>query len=99
MPYMTNGKRDYKRQGALVDSKPAARAHRAAGVKIQRELDKEGKAHKGDGMDNAHVKAFSKGGGSEPSNVKLEAPGSNRSFARNADSSLRSEKSKRERKK
>lgn len=91
---MTNGKRDYSRQNANVDSKPAAKKHRADNVKIQRALEKAGKAHKGDGLDNAHKLAFSRGGKPTLSNVKLESPTANRSFSRNADSSMKSEKSK-----
>jgi hypothetical protein len=89
MPYMKNGSRDYKRQGALVDSQPQARAHRAAGVKIQREMEKTGRASKGDGMDNGHKRAFSKGGGASLKNVKLQKPSANRSFKRNSDSSMK----------
>ncbi len=89
-----NGERDYERQGRLQDAKPEARKARADGVKIQRALEKAGRAKKGDGKDNAHVVAFSKGGKPTLSNVKLEDPSKNRSFARNADSSLKNEKSK-----
>ncbi len=91
---MTNGKRDYKRQNENVDSKPAARKHRADNVKIQRELEKKGRAHKGDGLDNAHKRAFSKGGSASLSNIKLQSPSANRSFARNSDSSMKSERSR-----
>jgi len=98
MPYMTDGKRDYKRQNELVDSKPAAIAHRAANVKQNRALEKAGIGRKGDGLDVGHVKAFSKGGAATVANSRLEKPSENRSFSRNADSSMKSEKSKREKK-
>ena len=95
MPWMTkDGKRDYEKQGRLQDAKPAARKARADGVKIQRALEKAGRAKKGDGKDNAHIVAFSKGGKPTLSNVKLQDPSANRSFARNSDSSLKHEKSK-----
>ena len=99
MPYMTNGKRDYVRQGALVDAKPDAIAHRAANVKQNRELVKAGRGHKGDGLDASHKVAFSKGGGASLANTKLEAASSNRSFSRKADSSMKSETSKKEKSK
>lgn len=89
MPWMKNGKRDYKRQGALQDSKPEARRARADGVKLQRALEKAGRATKGDGMDNAHKVAFSKGGKPTLNNVKLQKPSKNRSFKRNSDSSMK----------
>lgn len=98
MPYMTNGKRDYKRQGALVDSKPGAIAHRAANVQQNRDLAKAGIGHKGDGLDASHKVAFSKGGSAAPANTRLETPSANRSFARTGSSAMRSEVSKRERK-
>lgn len=95
MPYTKpNGERDYERQGRLQDAKPEARKARADGVKIQRAMEKAGRAKKGDGKDNAHRVAFSKGGKPTLSNVRLADPSSNRSFARNSDSSLKSEKSK-----
>ena len=94
MPYMTDGKRDYKRQNANVDSKPAARKHRAHGVKVQRALEDEGRASKGDGLDNGHKRAYSKGGSADLKNIKLQSPSTNRSFSRNADSSMKSERSK-----
>lgn len=50
------------------------------------------------GKDVAHVVALSKGG-SNKTGLKAESKGGNRSFARNADGSLKSEVSKRERKK
>lgn len=96
MPYMKDGKRDYKRQNALVDSKPEARAHRAQNVKQNRELEKAGIGHKGDGMDASHKRAFSKGGSPSLANTKLEAASSNRSFARTKTGAMKSETSKRE---
>ncbi len=98
MPYMKDGKRDYKRQNALVDSKPEAIAHRAANVKQNRELAKAGIGRKGDGLDASHKVAHSRGGSASLANTKLEPASKNRSFARNADSSMKSERSKKERK-
>ena len=59
---------------------------------------KEGKVHKGDGMDVAHKVAFDKGG-SNKQGVRVETASANRSFARDNKSNLVSEISKRERKK
>ena len=94
MPYMTNGKRDYAKQNKFVDSKPAAKKHRAQNTKVQRALEKAGRASKGDGLDNAHKTAYSKGGTADLANIKLQKPSANRSFSRNADSSMKSERSK-----
>jgi hypothetical protein len=89
MPYMKNGKRDVAKQNRLYDSKPKARQARADGVKIQRDLEKAGRASKGDGMDNAHRRAYSKGGGTSLKNIKLQKPSQNRSFKRNADGTMK----------
>jgi hypothetical protein len=93
MPYMTDGKRDYKKQ-QKYDSKPEVIDYRAKLVQVQRDLEKEGRAKKGDGLDNAHKKAHSKGGSAKLSNIKPTNPASNRSFSRNSDSSMKSEKSR-----
>ena len=79
MPYMKDGKRDYVRQGKLVDSKPAAIKHRAQNVQQNRDLAKKGIGHKGDGMDAGHIKAFKDGGNGAASNTRLEAASKNRS--------------------
>lgn len=94
MPYMTDGKRDYDRQNANVDSKAKAKKHRAANTKVQRAMVEAGRAHVGDGMDNGHKQAYSKGGAASLNNIKLQKPSANRSFSRNADSSMKSERSK-----
>lgn len=93
MPYtLPNGKRDYARQNKLVDSKPEAIKHRAENVQQNRDLAKKGIGHKGDGLDANHVKPFSKGGGASPANTKLVPASKNRSFKRNADSSMKDAK-------
>ena len=59
---------------------------------------KEGKVHKGDGKDVAHVKAFDKGG-TNADGVRVESASKNRSFKRDSKHNLVSETSTRERKK
>ena len=61
-------------------------------------LMKEGKVHKGDGKDVAHVKAFDKGG-TNADGVRVESASKNRSFKRDSKHNLVSETSTRERKK
>ena len=58
---------------------------------------REGKVHKGDGKDVAHIKAFDKGGGNSDG-VRVETASANRSFKRDAKRNLVSEVSTRERK-
>lgn len=49
--------------------------------------------------DVGHKKAISKGGKSVLANLFVQSPSANRSFSRNKDGSMKSETSKRERKK
>lgn len=94
MPYQTNGRRDYSKQ-AKYDSKPSVKKDRAMRNKARREMMAEGKVKKGDGKEVGHKKALSKGGSNDRSNWKVQTRTSNRSFSRNKDGSMKSEKSKR----
>jgi 5-methylcytosine-specific restriction endonuclease McrA len=60
---------------------------------------KAGKVHKGDGKDVDHKTPLSKGGSNNASNLAATFASSNRSFSRNKDGSMKSQVSKRERKK
>ena len=99
MPFMKNGKRDYKREVALYTSKPSVVKKRTEQNAARAEMAKKGLVHKGDGKDVDHVKPLSKGGTNSRSNLRVVPASSNRSFSRNADGSLKSQTSKRERKK
>lgn len=79
MPYMTNGKRDYKKQRAY-DSKPEVKADRAARNRARRKLKNSGVNV--DGKDVDHKRPLSKGGGNGVSNLRAVSRSSNRSFAR-----------------
>ena len=90
--------RNYKREYALYQGTEEQKKNRAQRNKARREAMRDGKVHKGDGKDVAHIKAFDKGG-SNKTGVKVEDANSNRSFKRDAKNNLVSEVSKRERKK
>jgi hypothetical protein len=63
-------------------------------------MEKAGLVHKGDGMDVDHKTPLSKGGPPrKKSNLRVVERSKNTSFSRNADGSLKSQTSKRERKK
>lgn len=97
---MKNGKRDYKREVELYTSKPAVKKKRAEQNAARQEMVKAGKAHKGDGKDVDHKTPLSKGGApTDRKNLRVVPASENRSFSRNADGSLKSQTSKRERKK
>jgi 5-methylcytosine-specific restriction endonuclease McrA len=74
MPYMTNGKRDYKKQQAY-DGKPTVVKDRAKRNGARRKLMEEGK-------DVDHKKPLSKGGGNKRSNLRVTSKTANRSFSR-----------------
>ena len=93
MPYMTNGKRDYKKEVAKYTSRPEVVKKRVEQNKARRLMMKAGKAKKGDGKDVDHKRPLSKGGGSSMSNLQVVSRSTNRSFSRNKDGSLRSQSS------
>jgi len=95
---MKNGKRDYAREVALYTSKPEVKKKRAEQNAARRELEREGKVHKGDGKQVDHAKPLSKGGDNRRSNLRVVPASENESFSRNRDGTLKNQTSKRERK-
>lgn len=94
MPYMRNGKRDYRREYDLYQGSETQKKNRAQRNKARSMMTKAGKAHKGDGKDVGHVRAISKGGLSQMYNLQIQSKSTNRSFSRNRNGSMRSEKSR-----
>jgi hypothetical protein len=90
--------RNYKREYELYQGTDEQKKNRAQRNAARAKMMKNGKVHKGDGKDVAHVKAFDKGG-SNKTGLKVEDASSNRSFKRDSKRNLVSEVSKRERKK
>ena len=95
---MTNGKRDYKKENRLFNSKPSERKKRSERTVARRKANAAGITHKGDGTHLDHIKPLSKGGKSNRSNLRVVSASTNTSFSRNKDGSLRSQTSARERK-
>jgi hypothetical protein len=94
MPYV-NKPRPYAKEYAQYDGTPAVKNEkRAQRNKARRMLEAEGKVHKGDGKDVDHKKPLSKGGTTTRSNLTVKSASANRSFARNADHSLKTNKPK-----
>lgn len=102
---MTNGKRDYKKEDAWdkthvapngVSRKKARSMRNKARAMVAK---KEGTVPTKLKGDVGHKKAVGRGGQSVLANLFVQNPGENRSFARNKDGSMKSEVSKRERKK
>lgn len=98
MPYMTNGKRDYKKENRLYNSKPEQIKARSERTTLRRQANAAGITSKGDGKDLDHKKPLSKGGANTMANARVTTKSANRSFSRNADGSLKSQTSKKERK-
>ena len=97
MPYMKNGKRDYKTEYKKYHSRPEQIKNRDARNKAHKDMEKKvGHDIKGD-VD--HVKPLSKGGSSSTSNLRVTSPSENRSFKKDKWSRLVSQTSKREHKK
>lgn len=95
---MRNGKRDYKREYAAYQGKPEQIKNRSKRNQARATMAKAGKVKKGDGLDVDHKRALSKSGLNQLSNLQAISKSKNRSFSRNKDSSMKSQQSKRERK-
>lgn len=97
MPFMRNGKRDYKRELAWEhEKKPNRVKERAARNSARRAMMEEGKVRKGDGKDVDHKVPLSKGGSTSRKNLRVVPASENRSFSRNSDGSLKTQKSRKE---
>lgn len=96
MPYMKDGKRDYKREYKEYHSTPEQRHNRSLRTVARNAAIADGRAQRGDGKDLDHRRALSKGGSNAKSNQRMVSASSNRSFARNRDGSMKSQTSKRE---
>tara|TARA_R110000868_G_scaffold403088_1_gene679960 strand:- start:9695 stop:9997 length:303 start_codon:yes stop_codon:yes gene_type:complete len=97
MPFMKNGKRDYKRENELYNSKPEQIKARGERTTLRRQANAAGITKKGDGKDLDHIKPLSKGGANKLSNARVVTQKANRSFSRNSNGSLKSQTSKAER--
>lgn len=87
--------REYEKYHA----KPEQRANRSARTVARNESNESGRTSKGDGKDLDHVRPLSKGGSNSRSNTRVVSASTNRSFSRNADGSIKSQTSRRERSK
>ena len=100
MPFMTNGKRDYKKELAWEKKKKPKRVEDRAQRNAARATLAKAKGVKATALkgDVGHKKAISRGGSNGLANLFVQNASQNRSFARNKNGSMKSETSKRERK-
>ena len=100
MPFMKNGKRDYAAELRWEKrNKPNRVKDRAQRNAARAAVKKKVGASALQGKDVGHKKAVGRGGQNGLANLFVQSPGQNRSFARNKNGSMKSETSKRERKK
>ena len=101
MPFQRNGKRDYSRELEWEHKKRPNRVKDRAQRNAARSevAAKKGISPKSINGDVGHKRAVSKGGKNGLANLFVQDPGANRSFSRNKDGSMKSETSKKERKK
>lgn len=98
MPFQKNGKRDYKREAEWEKKKkPSRLKDRVKRVQARREAISDGRVSKHDGRQLDHKRPLSKGGSNSRSNLRVTSAASNMSFSRNADGSMKSQRSKKER--
>ena len=97
---MKNGKRDYAAELRWEKrSKPNRVKDRAQRNAARAAVKKKVGASALQGKDVGHKKAVSKGGSNGLVNLFIQNPGANRSFSRTAKGAMRSETSKREKRK
>lgn len=85
------------REYAAYQGKPEQIKNRSKRNQARAIMAKAGKVKKGDGLDVDHKRALSKSGLNQLSNLQAISASKNRSFSRNSDSSMKSQRSKRER--
>ena len=100
MPFMKNGRRNYAAELAWEHkhkkNRVKDRAQRnAARSAVKKKVGSAAIA----GKDVGHKKAVSKGGSNSLANLFVQDPGANRSFSRTAKGAMKSETSKREKRK
>ena len=88
MPYANKADRKYVNAEKYEDS-PQQVKNREKRNAARKELVKQGKVTKGDGKDVDHIQPVSKGGTNAKGNLRVKSAGSNRSFSRNSDHSVK----------
>jgi len=89
MPYMTNGKRDYRKQYDNYDGQPAAKKARAKRNAARSMMEQDGRVSKGDGKEVDHKRPLSKGGSNSKDNLSVKSKSANRSFARTSTGKMK----------
>lgn len=93
MPYV-NKPRPYKKEYEQYHGTSEQKKRRAKRNAARNKLMKLGRVHKGDGKDVDHARPLSKGGSNSSGNLRIKSASANRSFSRNADHTVKSNKPK-----
>lgn len=97
MPSSKNYVRNYKQEWKTAKRRGEDVGRNTRG-RARYEMEKAGVVEPNDGKDVGHVVALKRGGTNTRSNLRVQSKSANRSFARNKDGSMKSERSKREKK-
>lgn len=92
MPSSPGYRRDYKQETKTAKARGetgGANSDNAKRLKLRRQMIADGKVHRGDGKDVDHKVPLSKGGSNTAANARVRSPGTNRSFPRNSDGSMK----------
>ena len=89
MPFMTNGKRDYKKERERYHSKPEQMENNRKRKAARRKLEKEGKVKPFDGKDVDHKTPLKRGGGNGKSNVRVQKASKNRSVSKTSGNRMK----------
>ncbi len=89
MPYMTNGKRDYKKEREKYHSRPEQMENNRKRKAARRKLVKEGKVKPFDGKDVDHRKPLKRGGSNGKSNLRVQSASKNRSVRKTSGNRMR----------
>ena len=81
--------RDYKKERATYDSKPAVMERNRARKKARYEMEKAGKVKKGDGKHVDHKVPLSKGGSKSKKNLRVISAKKNVTYARNSKGGIK----------
>jgi 5-methylcytosine-specific restriction endonuclease McrA len=89
MPYMTNGKRDYKKEDAWDKAHKGRAKERAERMQARRAEVKAGVITKHSKLQIDHIKPLSKGGSNAKSNWRAIPAHQNESYKRNKNGSIK----------
>lgn len=92
MPSSPGYRRDYAQETKTAKARGetgGSDSDNAKRHKLRRAMEKSGKVRLNDGKDVDHRQALSKGGANTEANARVRSPGTNRSFPRNSDGSMK----------